>query len=123
MLTKEEYKKTFIRMMDSLRTTNLGSFDCRGVYDCNECPLASIDCDSAQNAFEIVETVEQWGKEHPIVTNADKFKEVFGTEPKDGISDWLCPSFALKCCPHNGCDNCKKSFWEAEYKEPKKSEE
>ncbi len=126
MIDSATYKKEIVRMWDSLRENYQGENNCDGV-SCHKCPL-NVPCGDANgtqsyNAFDVIEIVEQWSKEHPIITNADKFKEVFGKEPKDGIAEYLCPSFVLKCCPHNGCDNCKKSFWESEYKEPTESEE
>lgn len=46
MLSKEEFKRTYIRMMDSLRDPldpNLkGRADCKGVC-CNCCPLYKLD--------------------------------------------------------------------------------
>ena len=122
MLDKETFKKEYIRMMDSIRTTDLGSFDCKGVYNCNDCPLNSIDCDYARNAFDIIEIVEKWSKEHPIVTNADKFKEVFGIDPRTPEGTYICPAFTVTLdeCARRECDNCRKKYWESEYKEPEK---
>ena len=46
------------------------------------------------SAEEIVAIVEKWSKEHPVQTNADKFKEVFGislgmsTEIDENIFVW-----------------------------------
>lgn len=36
-----------------------------------------------KHPIEAEQIVEQWAKEHPIVTNEDKFKEVFGDVIKD----------------------------------------
>lgn len=127
MITKEEYEKTFIRMMDSVRTDNKGEFNCSGISWCTNCPIIKI-CRggiTAQKAFELIEFVEKWGKEHPIVTYADKFKEVFGREPRRGDGVYECPSFCVGKCPRSDirCCDCSKEFWNSEYKEPEKKEE
>ncbi len=73
-MTKEACKKTYIRMMDSLRYGHKGELNCEGV-GCSRCPLKSV-CRYdhkvlLSNAFECIELVEKWGKEHPIVTNKE----------------------------------------------------
>ena len=129
MLSKEEFQKELVRMWDSIRDDNSlykGYDNCKGV-DCKECPVYS-HCKSIKavyDAFEMIETVEKWGKEHPIITNRDKFREIFGFEISHNGYDCLaipCPdefkAEASLCnsCPYNG-------FWNREYKEPQESEE
>ena len=114
MISKEEYKKTLIRMWDSVRDNDYkGKNDCSGV-ECNECPITSMCVDymeNINNAYNIIEFVEKWAKEHPIVTNGDKFKELFGFEIEktfNGCAGLPCPSH---------CDTCpNKGFWDKEYK-------
>ena len=124
-MTREEYEKTYIRMMDSIRTNCKGSKNCNDV-DCNRCPIedACSRGSLAFNAFTIMETVEKWGKEHPLVTRADKFEEVFGYMPNDPVYDnYPCPNAIgadLHSCKSKTCANCKKEYWESEYVEPKK---
>ena len=50
---------------------------------CMYCPFDG-NCSSLEKSepSEAVRIVEEWSKEHPATTNADKFKEVFGVEPK-----------------------------------------
>ena len=75
---------------------------CTGHNDCNGCPLVGTACAgcyelSEEQMINIVYKTEQWSKEHPIITNARKFKEVFGDEAIYAISspnvqalkDWL----------------------------------
>lgn len=66
MLLKEEYKRELIRMWDSLRNNYKGEYNCFGVK-CPKCPLyQTVDnCDEALGFFEVIETVERWGNEHP----------------------------------------------------------
>jgi len=55
--------------------------------NCRKCPLGNPgfdweDCDRtmAEMPEKAVEIVEQWSKDHPQITNRQKFKEVFGLE-------------------------------------------
>ena len=118
-MTREEYEKTYIRMMDSVRSEVFrGQENCGGV-SCEKCPVQFI-CEHNSLSFNapvIVEIVERWGKEHPIVTNADKYEEVFGRKPHDKHGNYICPRFEV--CGFS-CADCKKDYWESEYIEPKK---
>lgn len=57
---------------------------CGHYKECDLCPmhsiLASTSCEvgCVKNPKEAEQIVKKWANEHPIVTNADKFKEVFG---------------------------------------------
>ena len=70
----------------------------------------------------------RWAKEHPIVTNEDKYKEVWGVEPKSASGLYICPPTIM---PEDVCvkatattgEKCTKSFWQSEYKPPKKEDE
>lgn len=76
MLSNEEYNKTFVRMMDSIRgEAYKGKATCEGV-DCNDCPLCKEACSvyhgrcgsvtvGLANAVKAIEVVEEWGKKHP----------------------------------------------------------
>jgi len=75
------------------------------------CPISEYPDEKLE---ELVSGIEQWSKEHPIITNAQKFKEVFGLEPK---SD-RCPPFATNdYCTGRKCIDCM-SWWDEPYKEP-----
>lgn len=67
--------------------------------------------------------VENWAKENPVKTNADKFKEVFGVE-YDAMNS--CINHGVKCrdCDYSEDGECdaRNRFWSAEYK-PKKEVE
>lgn len=73
MITKEEYKKEVVRMWDSIRDDKYKGYydydgaicECSGVRCCEECALYGVDCGSSTNAFEMIEAVEKWSKEHP----------------------------------------------------------
>lgn len=92
---------------------------------CKNCPL-SIRNNGGVFACEtfLLKRYEQaekiimdWAKEHPIVTNKDKFREVFGFKPSDYIN---CPmKNGYECLQHRVCEDCKyENFWNQEYKEP-----
>ena len=75
---------------------------CKQIGVCNKCPLsvssnkANMFCDTfmRERPEEADSIIMQWSKEHPVVTNAMKFKEVFGYDLQDafvalGCSEWL----------------------------------
>lgn len=87
-------------------------------YDCNDCPFDS-NCQFIviRRPNEAEEIIMNWAKEHPIKTNADKFKEVFGIEYYND-SGTKCDGIK---CPSNEthsylCSECEyKDFWDKEY--------
>lgn len=74
---------------------------CDSFRKCNDCPLGKAQPEigsckhwTVENPEETEKIVMQWSKEHPTVTNAMKFKEVFGYDFQDafgalGCSEWL----------------------------------
>ena len=69
MLTKEEFKREFVRMLDSVRNKKSeyrGAYRCADI-DCNKCPI-NYACKFADifNRDDYKEAVEKWSKEHPI---------------------------------------------------------
>lgn len=89
-------------------------------HRCDSCPLNDVKEGTCanfliENTQEAEEIIMEWAEEHPIKTNADKFKEVFGVdvykEDGFGCSDIRC---------NNDCEECKyMGFWNKEYIEPK----
>lgn len=79
--TEEQYKKDYVRMMDSLRQDSLGEKNCIGV-DCGDCPLLKKTCsyqgreNSYYRCLETVKIVHNWAKAHPIITNEDMLKKL-----------------------------------------------
>ena len=63
--------------------------------DCRNCPLAyknngkSIQCTALERDYsnEAIKIVEGWGKEHPFVTNVDKYKEIIRETFGDNFID------------------------------------
>jgi hypothetical protein len=76
------------------------------------------------------DVVKTWSEEHPIITNAMKFKEVFGCEPCKSSNrvNMICPPFNhrkclyAKCVNKETCDKCRE-WWDEEYKEPEEEVE
>lgn len=114
-MTKEEYQINLIRMWDSVRSTHKGQKDCIGV-NCKDCPFDRNFC----NMYDAIEVVENWIREHPVITNAMKFKEVFGIEP-DKRSCVNGNVINCRDCEYHGDAECavSKLFWNAEYKKTK----
>ena len=78
--------------------------------DCDGCPLkpvpedggyASCEQFTEEDPEEVVLNVEEWSKQNPIITNAMKFEEVFGT---------LVPVAKLI--------NSNPTWWDTEYESP-----
>jgi len=76
------------RMCSQLKCRN-----CRLSFDRNG---HDVDCARFLREYpeEVEDIVMQWSKKHPVVTNAMKFKEVFGYDFQDafgalGCSEWL----------------------------------
>lgn len=96
---------------------------CTGVK-CEDCLLSAYhnnhnrSCGEFEFEYpeEATELIRKWAEEHPVMTNADKFKEVFGFIPYG--TEALCMSD--KSCDHYDCNDCEfKAWWNEEYKEPK----
>lgn len=57
---------------------------------CRDCLLSTVGCGYSGDVEAAVAIVEDWAKEHPIVTNAEKLVEVFGKiRLKDITPEWL----------------------------------
>ena len=120
MMTEEEFQRNLIKMWDSIRSTHKGEETCDGVC-CANCPLnkevCRVDTNTVLHSYKAIEIVENWAKEHPIVTNADKFREVFGKEiRKDSCVN---PTITCEDCEYcNGCEcDAGNRFWDVGYKE------
>ena len=93
---------------------------------CDECPLydksnnKQLGCKRFEMLYpeESIQLVEEWKKEHPFISNMDKYKEIIketfgddfeieicGNKPYENIPD-------CRCCMMN-CDECIE-FWNSE---------
>lgn len=92
---------------------------CNSYERCSECPLLNVGCGES-NPDETVDIVEQWSREHPVMTNAMKFEEVFGNKPDSKRKgERICPPLAFRkskdcSCKCSECDQ----WWDEPYKEP-----
>ena len=78
IMTKKNFEQNLIRIWDSLRTEYEGSRTCAGV-NCHDCPL-NILCNPdigavIIDAYRYIEIVENWVKEHPVMTEEYKQQE------------------------------------------------
>ena len=117
--TNEEYLAAAQRYFDWVRDrgdyTPSHETDCSYV-SCTGCMYHGSNSCPELHTFEMLEKLEEWVKEHPMVTYADKYKEVFGVDMSD-----RCPELPLGIkCPTvtMTCEMCKKKYWGAEYKNP-----
>lgn len=95
---------------------------CKTSKSCQECPISaynnghSMACESfVKSAPEKAEkAIIEWAKEHPAMTNGQKFSEVFGIDVELHTCDYFdCPGGDCEKCP---CDG----FWDKEYVEPRR---
>ena len=91
---------------------------CQSYKVCAECCIYKIPNVSCKTyIYKYPEDAEKlllkWAEEHPIKTNAEKFKEMFG------IKTTLEGCFGIPCVHHDAdCPTCEyQHFWEREYKE------
>ena len=96
--------------------------------DCNNCPLAyknngkSVQCTVLEKQYsdEAVKIVEEWGKEHPFITNRIKYEQLMKNLLGNDFEIEICSnkSYDVPCCAceqMNNCCECVK-FWNDEYK-------
>lgn len=98
---------------------------------CNDCPLSFRNSSSNLGCHEFTteyprkaeEIIMKWAEEHPVQTNADKFKDVFKEVFGIKLGDGLHSCELIKCSREADCETCKyKGFWQKEYEEPKGEE-
>lgn len=99
--------------------------------DCDKCLLGcdknsrGVSCSGLETNYpkEAIKIVEDWSKEHPIITNKDKYKEtikkVFGDDFDIEVCSENIPD--CRCYSIRGCDDCIK-FWNSEYIEKEEKE-
>ena len=120
--------------MDALeyfKIKNRMTKNCR--IDCDECLLGSkyngrnINCFPLESFYsdEAIKIVEKWEKEHPIITNAEKYEQMMKNLLGDDFDIEICPTKShdvpsCACEKMNNCNDCEK-FWNSEYR--KKEEE
>ena len=79
------------------------------VGKCAACPLYNFNCtvylellehlESEEESSNLLTTLKDWNKKHPIMTNREKLKEVFGDFQKATIfsSEWLDAEYTYRC--------------------------
>ena len=105
-MDKEEYKREIVRMWDSLRDDKYkGSCDCDGVPCCEECAFYQngVHCCVSTNAFEMIEAVEKWSKEHPEKHKISKLEYDILKTYSDDYFYYFYESELLKLLLKKGC--------------------
>lgn len=77
---------------------------CHSISLCGDCPFdANCNTTEKNNPEKAEELVEEWANKNPMVTNDDKFKEVFGISAKDiwamsvpELNNWLKAEYKCK---------------------------
>lgn len=110
MISKEEYKKTLIRMWDSMRDDVFKEESCCTDISCSECPI-NFGCGSVMHYYEVVKFVEKWAKEHPIVTNGDKFLKNY---PKAEIYNYDDEFIFVRLDSAENHIKIPRTWWESE---------
>ena len=94
---------------------------CLAIGCCSDCQLGygCVVDDVKKVPDRVLESnclvVEQWSKEHPIITNAQKFKEVFGEKR---LSDLIDCKIRNASGDEIIVDMQKTEWWDEPYKEP-----
>ena len=116
--------------MDALeyfKTKNKMTNNCK--VNCDICPLSydnnskGISCGKFETFYpnEAIKIVEKWDKEHPFVTNMDKYKEIIRETFGDNFIQICFRENVPTCrCRDFNCSECE-DFWNKKYK--KKEEE
>ena len=102
---------------------------------CKDCPLNKLTDGCIDAMIEVEELdeyekiLEEWSKEHPVVTNADKFveaiKNTYGGTKLNKKQVRMCVKAVVGLnvdCNTTHCSECMK-WWDKEYKEPVKEKE
>lgn len=106
---------------------------------CDGCPLGKLSPNCVYGLLKVENTdgyeriLEEWVKEHTVMTNIDKYIEVIkntfdGTKfDKNEVRQGMCPKLVGKEIDSNECaimrcSECLK-WWDEEYKEPEKEKE
>lgn len=117
-----QYLKTKGRMTNSCQ------------IDCCNCLMAyknngrSVQCTVLEREYsdEAIGIVEEWGKKHPIITNAEKYEQMMKNFLGDDFEIEICPNKShdvpgCACEKMNSCNECVK-FWNSEYGKKEKIE-
>ena len=125
-MTIEEFEKNKIRYFDSIRIQDplpisLGRSLCN--IGCKDCMFWNDRFCLIKGNLPLAEQkLQAWVEKHPLITNRDKAKEVFGIEINDASRRHDCAGITCPNTVHN-CTECKYlNFWNEEYHEPSAGE-
>ena len=101
--------------MDAMKFIMTRNRMCEANGTCSSCPINrhSIRCDcvgiSESKLKEMMEIVEQWGKEHPVKTYKDDFLEKFPNADRyEAGHPVSCRNiiYGLGSCASDSCEDC-----------------
>lgn len=120
--------------MEFKEVVKIRSRMCDYYEDCDDCPIGGFSPNCVGGLLKVENTdsceriLEEWAKEHPVMTNADKYieviKNVFGGDVDKTKTRSVCIKYILgiECNDECTCTECLK-WWGKEYKEPEKEKE
>lgn len=109
MMEFQEFWKSYKRMCDKHSTCEICPMN-RMRFDFNGICVKAIE----KNPQQAEQIVEQWAKENQVVTNGDKFQELFGIELKSSERyDGYC-----LLAGNDGIAKDSEEWLNQEYKEP-----
>lgn len=86
---------------------------CHIVDNCKDCPFNEIRCRDDTYPEKAEQILEKWLKEHPIKTNKEKFKEIFGDDFPMNFNNYPCSEID---CDGLACIDCiYYDIWNKEY--------
>ena len=110
--------------MDAVEFLNEGTRMCHSYESCVGCPMEDWDdhCMVSMNLKQMINTVEQWAKEHPVKTRQSEFlKQYHDADIGDDGYPSVAPCQLYKdmeekdengvCCKNCGCAECRRDFW------------
>lgn len=107
--------------MDAVKYLKTLQRICKSYQHCGDCPNWN-DAESGcgilySDPRMLVETAEQWAKEHPVETRQSRFLKEFPDviRTKKGAIG-ICPKYVdtgMKC-GKEGCEECKQEYWSEE---------
>lgn len=82
--------------------------------------MARLDDTSYESIEETISKVEQWMKDHPVMSRQSAFLKMFPNAPKSGRVLDICPRtlnteyMPPKRCENTSCGVCKIDYWSEE---------
>lgn len=117
-----EYIKGAKRICKSQSVCKSASGKCPLSDENGYCTVTAYICakDVIEKTEEAVQIVEQWRKDHPVMSRQSAFLKMFPNAPKSGRVLDICPRtlnteyMPPKRCENTSCGVCKIDYWSEE---------